>query len=263
MHAKEAALAEGLAPLCLTWLATPTLDTDRFGTFTREVPRAGTQLEAARAKALAALAACPQAELAVASEGAFGPHPALPIVPAGRELVLVLDRLGGELVGHDLTIDTNYAQAEVESIGEALDFAARAGFPEHGVLLMAPGGGPPVTRDLGDVAALVAAVEARLNEAGRLWIETDMRAHRNPRRQAAIARAAADLARRWAARCPACARPDFTARTAPGRPCAWCGGATDEAWRAVARCAGCGHEHVALIDPERRADPGSCAHCNP
>jgi len=263
MHGKQAALAEGLAPLSLTWLPAPALDTDRFGTFTREVPRAGTRLEAARAKAEAALAACPEAELAVASEGAFGPHPAIPIVPAGRELVLVRARDGAELIGHDLTLDTNYAQSEIDRVAGALAFARAAGFPGHGVLLMAAGGVPPVTRDLVDPAALEAAVRQRLAVESLLWIETDMRAHRNPRRMAAIERAAVDLARRWAARCPACMRPDFVPRIEPGRPCAWCGGPTAEAWREVAACASCGHQRESVIDPERRADPGSCANCNP
>lgn len=264
MHGKQAALAEGLAPLGLGWRATPTgFDTDRFGTFTREVPRAGDQRAAARAKALALLDACPEAELAVASEGSFGPHPALPIVPAGRELVLLRDRRGAELVGQELTLDTNFAQAEVAGVPALLAWARQAGFPEHGVLLMAAGGVPPVTRDLADIATLAAAAEARLAAEGRLWVETDMRAHRNPRRMAAITRAAADAARRWAARCPACATPDFTPRHEPGRPCAWCGAPTEEPWRAVALCAACGHARETLLDPERRADPGHCARCNP
>lgn len=264
MHGKHAALAEGLAPIALAWLATPAgFDSDRFGTFTREVPRAGTQLEAARAKADAVLAALPEADLGVASEGAFGPHPALPIVPAGRELVLLRDRQGAELIGQDLTLDTNYAQAEFDSLDALIAFAERTGFPEHGVLLLAPGGVPPVTRDVADRAALIAAAQARLATGGRLWIETDMRAHRNPRRMAAIARAAADAARRWAARCPACGRPDFVPRREAGRPCAWCGGPTEEPWREFADCAGCGHCAMTLIEPERRADPGCCPNCNP
>lgn len=93
MHGKEPVIAEALAPLALAYAAPPAgFDTDRFGTFTRDVARAGGQLDAARAKANAALAANPQARVAIASEGAFGPHPELPLLPGGHELVLLLDR---------------------------------------------------------------------------------------------------------------------------------------------------------------------------
>lgn len=49
-------------------------DTDRLGTFTREVPRPGTQLEAARRKARIGMELS-GSPLGLGSEGAFGPHP--------------------------------------------------------------------------------------------------------------------------------------------------------------------------------------------
>ena len=63
MHRKEQAIAPVLEEaLGLQVEVPPGLDTDRFGTFTREVPRPGTQLATARLKAQAALAAVPEAD---------------------------------------------------------------------------------------------------------------------------------------------------------------------------------------------------------
>ena len=42
-----------------------------------------------------------------------------------------------------------------------------------------------------------------------VWIETDMRAHLNPRRQAVIRRAAQRLADRLSQYCPACQAPGY------------------------------------------------------
>ena len=68
MHGKEAALAPPLAALGIG-LVTPAMDTDRFGTFTAETPRAGSMEEAARAKAQAAMAATGR-DFGIGSEGA-------------------------------------------------------------------------------------------------------------------------------------------------------------------------------------------------
>ena len=49
-------------------------DTDQLGTFTRDVPRAGTQIEAARKKARIGMELS-GLSLGLASEGSFGPDP--------------------------------------------------------------------------------------------------------------------------------------------------------------------------------------------
>ncbi|NHB77752.1 hypothetical protein [Rhodobacter calidifons] len=55
MHGKAAAIAPPLARLGIAVVVPEGLDTDRFGTFTGEVPRAGGMVEAARAKALSTM----------------------------------------------------------------------------------------------------------------------------------------------------------------------------------------------------------------
>lgn len=53
MHGKEQAIAPPLAALGIR-IESTAIDTDRFGTFSRNVPRSGNMLEAARSKARAA-----------------------------------------------------------------------------------------------------------------------------------------------------------------------------------------------------------------
>lgn len=78
MHQKERVMAPVLErELGVSILVPAALDTDTFGTFTREVKRLGTQIEAARQKAQKALEIAGET-LAFASEGTFVPHPMMP-----------------------------------------------------------------------------------------------------------------------------------------------------------------------------------------
>jgi hypothetical protein len=95
MHGKESVILPPLeARLGVRGVVAPGLNTDQFGTFTGEIPREGSPLEAARRKVLAALDAT-GARLGVASEGSFGPHPAIPFLAADVELLLLVDRTTG------------------------------------------------------------------------------------------------------------------------------------------------------------------------
>lgn len=89
MHGKERAIA----PVLCRWFdmavtTAPGVDTDAFGTFTGEISRQGTMLDAARAKARIAIART-GAPIGIGSEGAFGPDPEVPLVVSGRELLLL------------------------------------------------------------------------------------------------------------------------------------------------------------------------------
>ena len=135
-------------------------DTDRFGTFSREVERKGSQLDAARAKIEAALGHDRQAQTAVASEGSFGPHPQLFFAPVGREIVVMRDRETGlELIGHHADLSTNFAHEMVETVEVATSFADRIGFPRHGLIVMGLSDGipAPAGRRIKDAATSAAS----------------------------------------------------------------------------------------------------------
>ncbi len=124
MHGKEEVIAPLLRPLGLR-VVTADIDTDRFGTFSREIPRVGSALDAARAKIAAAFARRPEVRIALASEGSFGPHPVSPLLPLARELVVLRRRdTDLEVCGEDVSTQTNYAQARCDSAEQAREFEA-------------------------------------------------------------------------------------------------------------------------------------------
>ncbi|MCA2978964.1 MAG: hypothetical protein INH41_13010 [Myxococcaceae bacterium] len=255
-HGKERLVEGLLAPLGLALRHVGDVDTDQLGTFTRERPRQGTALDAARTKLAWAFAHAPTARFALASEGSFGPHPELPWVAGGHELVLLADRdTGLELRGDDLTADTNFAAATVDSLEAALAFAARAGFPAHALIVGAHKG-------VGDAATLERLVGEGLR-AGPVALETDMRAHLNPLRQASIRRAMERCLAGLAATCPSCAWPGFTGgEPAPGLPCEACGAPTRLPRDVLRACRRCGHA-VRLPVGATAAPAGRCDACNP
>ncbi len=270
MHGKERAITPLAARfLGLDLRVAEGLDTDAFGTFSRDIERQGTPREAARAKIKAAFRLAPAARVALASEGSFGPHPVLPFAALGRELVLLIDRETGlELIGHHASMATNFAHEVVKDTQAGLAFAAKAGFPAHGVIVMGALDGQPAAhlaqfKAIATTADLTAALDRTIMLTGAAHIETDMRAHRNPRRMRAIRRAMTDLVRRSRSPCPACARPGFamTGR-APGLPCAWCASPTLLPRADIWACEPCGHREERPVPPIS-ADPMHCAECNP
>lgn len=90
-HGKESVIAPVLdAALGCRVERVGGFDTDTLGTFTRNIPRAGSQIEAARRKARIGmeLSGLP---LGLASEGAFGPDPMACLLPWNVELLLFID----------------------------------------------------------------------------------------------------------------------------------------------------------------------------
>jgi hypothetical protein len=166
MHGKERAIAPPLeTALGVHAQVPPNFNTDRFGTFTRDVKRPADQLATARLKAQAALDLT-GATLAIASEGSFGPHPDIPFVPCDRELVLLLDREHNlEIIGQAISTNTNYRSQTIRSVEEALAFATAIGFPEHGLVVMPQAAGTAtaaIAKGLTTTADLTAAVETAL-----------------------------------------------------------------------------------------------------
>ena len=264
MHGKEQVIAPLLAELGITVILPPEFDTDRFGTFSREVKRAGNQLEAARIKATEAmqLTGC---SLAIASEGAFGPHPALPYLPCNRELVLLIDHEQSrepplEILGEAVSTTTNFAQAQVSSLAEALEFAQTAAFPEHGLMLRLA---EQWIKGITTEAELIRIVESALVSSPSVTLETDMRACYNPKRMQVIRQATENLVQKIRQTCPHCGWPGFDIRERQsGLPCAWCGQPTELTQAVIYGCHRCDHQQVES-SAASQADPAYCAYCNP
>lgn len=210
------------------------VNTDQFGTFSREVERTGSQLDAAKAKIAAGFEYAPMARVGLASEGSFGPHPHIPFLAIGRELVLMVDRDSGlELKGYDASPQTNFGHAIAHDHDEAFAFAQRVRFPGHGLIVMGCRDEQPapdfmLNKDVSDATTLEMAVRDTVRLCGGPFVEADMRAHRNPTRMAAIERATRDLVRRFQSHCPQCDHRGFdVTERIPGLPCSWCGDPTE------------------------------------
>jgi DNA-directed RNA polymerase subunit RPC12/RpoP len=245
-------------------------DTDQFGTFNRDRPRAGTQQQAARIKARAVLELTGET-LAIASEGSFAPHPSFPMIPANRELVLLFDQMNDlELVGEELSIETNYSHQTIRSYAEALQFAEKAGFPEHGLVVMvsqSTQNPAEIFKGITQEQQLEEVVTAVLERSpdGTCHIETDMRALYNPTRMGVIAIATRNLVKLVQQECPACNTPGFTViERQPGLPCGLCGSPTNLTHTAIYQCARCSFtQKIPFPDEMQFADPAQCSYCNP
>ncbi len=266
-HGKEQVIAAVLDPAlgCRVERVTG-YDTDILGTFSRDIPRAGTQIEAARKKARIGmeLAGLP---LGTASEGAFGPDPFTGMFPWNVEFVIWIDdERDLEVVGVAQG-KTNLAHTLTANWEEAEAFARLAGFPEHQLVLRPEGENDPrIRKGITDWAELQTAFAwaLELSENRRVFIETDMRAHANPTRMDNIRLAAEELAQKLCSTCPACRAPGFwIVERLAGLPCEACGEPTRETRADIHGCLKCAHRVTHERTDRKFADPGRCDYCNP
>lgn len=241
-------------------------DTDSLGTFTREIPRAGTQLEAARRKARIGMELSGSL-FGLASEGAFGPDPEIGLIPWNVECVILVDDARGlELVGRAQG-PARHAHHTVADWAAMLAFAEEAGFPDHHLVLRPDNDSDPrIVKGISDVDTLERTFAWALEQSAmkQVFAETDLRAHCNPTRMQMVARATEDLLARLGSLCPACEAPGFwLVERVPGLHCADCGAPTREAHAEVYGCIQCPYRETRPIDPGRYADPAVCDWCNP
>lgn len=271
MHRKEKAIAPILEQeLEINLIVPPDFNTDIFGTFTREVKRPGTQLEAAKLKAQKVLELTNET-LAFASEGTFGPHPAFPSLPFNQEIVILLDtRNNLEVVGQELSTETNYQHQIIKTVEAAYAFARKSGFPEHGLVVMTQPSSLAkweIFKGITEEKELVEKVEYALRNSanGEVHIETDMRALYNPTRMQNIAKATRDLIRKLQQLCPQCSCPGFEViERKKGLPCQLCQLPTQLTRSVIYKCQKCDFiQEVCFPEKVEKADPSQCMYCNP
>lgn len=265
-HGKETVIAPVLAEqLGCRVEKVDGFDTDLLGTFTRDIAREGSQLDAARKKARIGMELS-GLSIGLASEGSFGSDPFTGMLSRNRELLIWIDdRLGIEVIANSAG-KTNFSHRLVESWEEAADFARSAGFPEHHLVVRPEDENhPELRKGLADWPSLEDAVTRALNFARnrRAFVETDMRAFANPTRLENIRLAAVDLGRRLSSFCPVCSAPGFVlGGQVRGLPCEDCGTPTNEVKADIHRCVRC--EHQMLVERERKyASARYCDYCNP
>lgn len=271
MHGKQAAIAPSLKSTPGLELVVPDgLDTDSLGTFAGEIKRPGDMMETAIAKARLGmqLSGLP---LGIASEGSFGPHPQVPFLAAGVELLVLIDDERGLVISEQqLFADTNHAHASGRSPAGVAGFLDSVGFPGHAVIVRPdmPGGcDAPIMKGIRDRDELEHAMSrcSACSQNGLALVQTDMRAHMNPGRMQAIATLAGSFAGRISALCPACDSPGFgRSQSIAGLPCSWCGEPSTMVRWIIESCPACNHQlRLPRPDGLANADPMHCLSCNP
>jgi len=267
MHAKEQVIAPLLKEAFGMELLLPNqINTDVLGTFTGEVERPGSPIETLRRKCELILKH-EDSELAIASEGSFGPHPGAFFIAADEEFVMLKGKQYGlEITGKALSTATNFSAQKIYNETSLLEFLEKVGFPEHAIILR-----PSkeiynnVYKGLQKKEPVLQIFNQFIKEHGMAYIETDMRAMYNPTRMKVIAEATKSLIQKMKQLCPECALPGFDiSDSITGLPCQLCGMPTRSIKSFVYACKGCGYREDRIRDNGKISeDPMYCDYCNP
>lgn len=266
MHQKEVAIAPLLKQhlgLC-SYIAN--INTDVFGTFSGEIKRILTPVDALKEKCFLAIKNS-NCDLVVASEGSFGPHPELFFLTANEELVMLFDEKNQDyFIGKHLTTQTNFGAMEVKSVDELLRFAYHHGFPSHGLILKNEHENFSICyKGIRDKNNLIQYFEKLLKANEKVIVETDMRAMMNPTRIKSIAKATQNLIEKIKHTCPQCNYPGFdVAELKKGLPCEECGMPTKSILSLVYQCKKCTHSTIKMYPKDKQVEIAMyCDWCNP
>ena len=267
MHQKEKVLAPLLkAAFGVTSVLCESLNTDKFGTFCGQKQRTESPIETAKAKCLEALSLSGY-DLAIASEGSFGPHPSIFFAPADEEILVMIDLKNQlEFVVSELSLATNFNAKTIINIEELMDFAKTSGFPDHGLILRKSADAhEKQLKGIVDETILKSHFKHLKDRYGEAYVETDMRAMHNPSRMAVIEQAAEKLVALLNSECPKCKTPGFAVNEAiPGLPCSLCSLPTRSILVHRYLCQKCNFvEDKKYPNQKEHEDPMYCDFCNP
>ncbi|MFD2515915.1 DUF6671 family protein [Pontibacter locisalis] len=266
-HKKENVLApllqEALEVECVV---TEDFDTDTLGTFTGETERLADPITTVRSKCLQAMELY-DCDLAVASEGSFGPHPTYFFQYADEEILVLIDKKNNlEILARELSTETNFGGEEVSSEEQLVSFAEQALFPTHGLILRGQqNSNADIVKGIADWDQLTTAFCQLLKKYKTAYVETDMRAMYNPSRMRVIEKAALKLVEKINSKCASCGAPGFSVTEAkPGLPCEWCSFPTQSTLSYTYKCQRCSFTKEEKYPHNKLAeDPMYCNLCNP
>jgi hypothetical protein len=266
-HEKEKVIAPILEKeLGVKCFVASNFDTDELGTFTGEVERKYDPLTTVKNKCLLAME-INNCDLAIASEGSFGPHPSLYFIPANDELLLFIDKKNSvEIIARELSTETNFNSASIKTKQELNEFSAKANFPSHGLILRpAKDDFTQIVKGITNIEKLNRAFNYFISNFGSAFIETDMRAMYNPSRMKVIERAAIKLVEKINSLCPNCSMPGFEiTNTQKGLPCNQCNFPTQSTFSYIYTCKKCFFiKEEKFPKGKLTEDPMYCDVCNP
>lgn len=267
MHKKERAIRPSFESELGFQIKVGTINTDTLGTFTGEIERLLPPRECAKTKCLNGLSISGE-KIGIANEGSFGPHPVTPFLSVDYETFFFTDlEIGYELCVSKMFRETNFTAAAFSDFNSILEFGKTTQFPSHALILR-----PNLWEDkkvcfkgIQSIDELYDAFQKSrfVSLDKRVWVETDMRAHKNPTRMEHLRKFAEELAQRLATPCPDCKIPGWgPVEAINGLNCAECGAETELVRAVVWGCCRCRHKELIPVD-QTLAEPQYCPLCNP
>lgn len=264
-HSKESVISPILEnELGMNPIVSKDIDTDQFGTFTREIKRKDTQIKTALAKANFGIDNS-DCDIAIASEGSFSPSP-VPFINGNLELVVLVDRKNNlEIVGSHYTLDTFISQRKITTVDEGVQLAKKWEFPKQGIIVRKHKKiNKFIEKNIESEETLRKAIKKYLSWPiwNSVYLETDMRAHKNPSRMEAIKKATENLVENIKSTCPKCKAPGFvTNKEIKGLPCEICKRPTSQIKIKTSKCQKCGFKKEE-DSKTKFANPKYCESCN-
>jgi hypothetical protein len=254
-HQKARWIAPYLASLGYDVFESGLFDTDSLGTFSGEIERTLTPMQAALTKAQKACELT-NTDWGLGSEGSFGGGPAPGLINWNSELLCLHQASTGVTI---------YAHAEGATSVQALTLHGKVPLnqqllrlPEQHWILRAQN-----TLKKGLSAASLLEELEHIESSEKIKIEPDLRAMFCPQRQQMITKAAEDLVRRLSDTCPECQAFNFVVKQKQaGLPCTLCTLPTEQAKAWTRICDSCGHKKDEMVK-QKGADPTHCQFCNP
>ena len=267
MHEKEKVIAPILEKeLGVKSLVAINLNTDELGTFTGEFERKDDPITTARKKCFLAMEIY-DCDLAIASEGSFGPHPSMFFVHADDEFLLFMDRKNNlEIIEREISTATNFNSSEINTDTELLEFAEKSKFPSHSLIIRKTKDDfSEIVKGINTSEQLTNTFKRFISNFGTAYIETDMRAMYNPTRMKVIKDATKKLAKKINSLCPNCKTPGFgITEVNQGLPCESCNFPTRSTLSYLFTCQKCSFVKEQKYPKNKfTEEPTYCDICNP
>jgi hypothetical protein len=240
-------------------------DTDLFGTFSGEVERKDSALKTCIAKARDAAKQLDY-DLAIASEGSFGPHPTMYFVPANIEFICLVDLKNDiEIIESFMTEETNYKHFDFKKDESYEKYLTDVKFPSHALILRNLMSDTVIEKAIDNREYLDALINKAFKSSVKLRLETDMRAMYNPMRMKAIEKVTQKLVERIKTKCPSCEAPGYGLVKTEGKLlCEFCHLPTDIYKYVTHNCIKCDYqEKFPREDGLKEVSMQYCQYCNP
>ncbi len=241
-------------------------DSDQFGTFTGEIERKYDPVKTARNKCLEAMKLY-NYNLGIASEGSFGPHPSLYLIPADDEILIFIDKINElEIIVREISNETNFKEEIITNEVQLKDFANKVKFPSHAIIAKkSKNNFSKIEKGIHSWDRLMKVYDYYINKFKSVYLETDMRALYNPTRMKVIEKATLKLVEKINTYCPKCQTPGFgIVDFKNGLPCESCKYPTNSTLSYIYICQKCSYlKEQKYPNGKTSEDPMYCNRCNP